>query len=344
MCDMKRTALLLCLLLASPLAAQDKTSKKGVKYFELGPRKARPGLPLVLALHGDGYDAKTFRGDMASLANAWNAWVLVPEKSSGASGNGWGGDAPKLIALVKEFAAARRVPARQVVVLGHSSGGGVGLQVARGLPRLASAWISLAGPAAIDAESAKALKGMGIYLSHGSADTIVKPDSSQALHKALKAAGVDVTLSVIKGHAHSTPWPGGEMKAIGDWVRRWLATKARLVRAPGESAGILEWAEASEAEALRDDARPGLIYFYAKDKGKHPTLQWIEWDVLHEEAVAKATGDFTCLRVPLSDAIAKRYKAKKPCLVVKSKKKKLKVLAKPVPMKKLLKELAKASK
>ena len=116
---------------------------------------------------------------------------------------------------------ARGVPAARIVLAGFSQGGAIALYTGvRHAERLAgiialSTYLVAADKLASEASAAN--RGLPIFMAHGTADPVVRPEWGDATRRALEGAGYPVEWHVY-GMPHSVCME--ELVAIGDWLRR----------------------------------------------------------------------------------------------------------------------------
>jgi phospholipase/carboxylesterase len=129
-------------------------------------------------------------------------------------------------ALIEALVArekSRGVPAARIVLAGFSQGGAIALYAGvRHAERLAgiiglSTYLVAADKLASEASAAN--RGLPIFMAHGTADPVVRPEWGEASRRALEAAGYPVEWQLY-GMPHSVCME--EVVAIGDWLRRAL--------------------------------------------------------------------------------------------------------------------------
>jgi phospholipase/carboxylesterase len=118
---------------------------------------------------------------------------------------------------------ARGVPAARIVLAGFSQGGAIALYTGvRHAERLAgiialSTYLVAADKLASEASAAN--RGLPIFMAHGTADPVVRPEWGDASRRTLEAAGYPVEWHLY-GMPHSVCME--EVVAIGEWLRRAL--------------------------------------------------------------------------------------------------------------------------
>jgi len=129
-------------------------------------------------------------------------------------------------ALIEALVArekSRGVPAARIVLAGFSQGGAIALYTGvRHVERLGgiialSTYLAAADKLASEATAAN--RGLPIFMAHGTADPVVRPEWGEASRRALEAAGYPVEWHLY-GMPHSVCMD--EVVAIGDWLRRAL--------------------------------------------------------------------------------------------------------------------------
>ena len=198
-------------------------------------RPARPGLPTLIFFHGNGSDIAG--SDHATRALAVQGYgVLLPEYR-GYGGNPGSPDEPGLYRdgeAALEWLAEKGVAQNRVVAIGNSLGSGVATEMAArhhlaGLV-LISGFASLSGvvrehypfvPARLlvrdryDNLAKLPAVTCPILLLHGTVDTVVPADNSQALAKVQPAA----ELHLIPGVGHELAFLGIAQFRLLQWLR-----------------------------------------------------------------------------------------------------------------------------
>ncbi|MGI3776176.1 MAG: alpha/beta fold hydrolase [Janthinobacterium lividum] len=188
----------------------DSVERDGVRlaYVEDGP--ARPdGVPLLL-VHGWTGDHGTFAPQLAHLRQRRRV-VAVDLRGHG------GSDAPRQSYGVKGFAedvafVAERLGLREAVLVGHSMGGLVGLEVAAGRPGLLSGLVMIDSPLLPPAELVDAIRPVALSLGgdgHGgimralAAQLFIGSDDAarrEGIIDGMAAVAPHVAVSALVGH------------------------------------------------------------------------------------------------------------------------------------------------
>ena len=129
-------------------------------------------------------------------------------------------------ALIEALVArekSRGVPAARIVLAGFSQGGAIalhtGVRHAERLGGIIALSTYLAAADKLASEASAANRGLPIFMAHGTADPVVRPEWGEASRRALEAAGYPVEWHLY-GMPHSVCME--EVVAIGDWLRRAL--------------------------------------------------------------------------------------------------------------------------
>ena len=118
---------------------------------------------------------------------------------------------------------ARGVPAARIVLAGFSQGGAIalytGVRHAERLGGIIALSTYLVTADKLASEASAANRGLQIFMAHGTADPVVRPEWGEASRRALEAAGYPVEWHLY-GMPHSVCIE--EVVAIGEWLRRAL--------------------------------------------------------------------------------------------------------------------------
>src|ERR1700751_5764598 len=118
---------------------------------------------------------------------------------------------------------SRGVPAARIVLAGFSQGGAIalytGVRHAERLGGIIALSTYLAAADKLASEASAANRGLPIFMAHGTADPVVRPEWGEASRRALEAAGYPVEWHLY-GMPHSVCME--EVVAIGNWLRRAL--------------------------------------------------------------------------------------------------------------------------
>jgi phospholipase/carboxylesterase len=116
---------------------------------------------------------------------------------------------------------ARGIASAKIALAGFSQGGAIalyaGLRYAERLAGVIALSTYLVAPDRLAAEASAANRRLPIFMAHGTADPVVRPEWGEASRRVLEAAGYPVEW-------HSYPMPHSvcmeEVVAIGAWLRR----------------------------------------------------------------------------------------------------------------------------
>jgi len=117
----------------------------------------------------------------------------------------------------------RGVPPSRIVLAGFSQGGAIalyaGLRHAERLAGIIALSTYLVAPDALPAEASDANRGLPIFMAHGTADPVVRPEWGEASRRLLASSGYSVEWHSY-GMPHSVCME--EVVAIGAWIGRVL--------------------------------------------------------------------------------------------------------------------------
>ena len=132
-------------------------------------------------------------------------------------------DSQALIEALIAREKTRGVPAERIVLAGFSQGGAIALYTGlRHAERLAGIIALSTYVVAVDklaTEASAANSGLPIFMAHGTADPVVRPEWGEASRRALEAAGYPVEWHTY-GMPHSVCME--EIVAIGAWLGKLL--------------------------------------------------------------------------------------------------------------------------
>jgi phospholipase/carboxylesterase len=130
-------------------------------------------------------------------------------------------DSQGLIEALIAREKTRGVPAARIVLAGFSQGGAIalytGVRHAERLAGIIALSTYLIAADKLASEASKANHGLPVFMAHGTADPVVRPEWGEASRRALEAAGYPVEWHVY-GIPHSVCME--EVVAIGEWLRR----------------------------------------------------------------------------------------------------------------------------
>ena len=129
----------------------------------------------------DWFDARDADGQSAERARAASAIIA------------------QRIASVQHAAS---VDARSTVLIGHSQGAALALDIARSHPDLASIIVAYAGRLTRPVREHDTMSGT-IHLIHGEFDSVVPAVHGSQAYRSLRAIGADVSLDIVEDEAHA---------------------------------------------------------------------------------------------------------------------------------------------
>lgn len=239
--------LLLATLAAVSLSAADfaPATFKGqggeLPYQVLKPDAIRPGTvyPLVIFLHGAGERGTDNQAQLKwcvrsfadpAVASKHPSFVIAPQCPPERRWVevDWGEPNPHtmpkqpsvpmglLLQLLPQFMKANPVDPTRVYVVGLSMGGFGTWDLLARSPATFAAGIPICGGA--DNSTAKAIASIPVWVWHGSADTVVKPERARSMVEALKAAGGTPRFSELAGVDHFSWLPAFGDPELLEWL------------------------------------------------------------------------------------------------------------------------------
>jgi predicted peptidase len=236
-------AALICMTL--PLAAEDKESadkqvpkrfEKEVKLkFEMNyllylpkdyEQDGKKEWPLVLFLHGSGESGTNLEKvkvhgppKLIAAGKDFPCIVVSPQ----ARQLGW--EPGALHALLDEITGTYKVDKDRIYVTGLSMGGMGTWELAASRPERFAAIIPICGKG--DPADAKKLKDLPIRIYQGGKDTGVRPETAEAMLKALKDAGAkDVELTIYPEAGHDAWTQTYDNPKVWEWLFKQKRTAA----------------------------------------------------------------------------------------------------------------------
>lgn len=163
--------------------------------------------PMVIVLHGAGDDHKKFfhgngyrDGLIKKVAEEYGMIVVCPK---GNSDTGWSGPGETdFLKVKKEVEKKYNIDPQKRFLLGHSMGGG-GALIFSAKYRGEFAAVAVCAPSRAEPSWAPFLKGVPVYLVHGTKDKIIPLENSQIFVAALEREGCEVEFKMIKGADHN---------------------------------------------------------------------------------------------------------------------------------------------
>jgi predicted esterase len=175
-------------------------------YLPEGYDQSQKAWPLILFLHGSGERGSDLsvlksRGPQGYI-NSGHPLPFIVVSPQCPEDEWW--DPVRLVRLLDQVCAEKRVDAKRIYVTGLSMGGFGALDLAATYPERIAAIAPLSGGE--DPELAGRLRNMPDWLFHGADDNVVPASESIDLAHALQARGAPVKLTIYPGVGH------------GDWA------------------------------------------------------------------------------------------------------------------------------
>lgn len=223
-------------------------------YYLMKPASVREGerYPLVLALHGRGGNtqaAAVLASDemrkqypcfvIAPVASRRHRWA-VPESFTRLPGNDL---LPAVLEAVDAALEKHPIDPDRVYVTGQSMGGFGTFGALAARPKLFAAAVPICG--GWDPADAKRFADVPLWAFHGSKDSTVKPELSEKMIEALKAAGGEPKFTLYEGVGHNS-WSRA-YESLETW--KWMFAQRR-------PAAKLDSENATEAESTPSEDQP----------------------------------------------------------------------------------------
>ncbi len=181
-----------------------------LQYYLYTPKNPTEGMPLIMYLHGgtnkradvtallttDGFPKYLYDGYYGDL----RAYVVIPKLANNYTG--WGEISDSLRNLIKSINENYGIDMNKVSLTGHSMGGTGTYQVQIKLPNTFACIAPMSGSIKDTEENINALSKTKVWAFIGTDDTIVDPNSSKRIIKALKEKGVDAKITELDGATH----------------------------------------------------------------------------------------------------------------------------------------------
>ena len=217
----------------------DENSKKDIpsslKLYTLGslqyylyiPSNPTTNMPLIMYLHGgtnkkanveallttDGFPKYLNDGYYNNL----RAYVVIPKLNSNYTG--WVDIADSLRNLIKTIKEIYNIDMNKVSLTGHSMGGTGTYQLQTKLSNTFACIAPMSGSIKNTEENINALSKTKVWAFIGSADTIVKPDSTRTIIAAIKEKGANAKITEIEGATHfEVPAAGYKNSDVINWL------------------------------------------------------------------------------------------------------------------------------
>jgi predicted peptidase len=207
-----------------------KAHGKVWRYSVYVPPGHRPGLPVLLALHGAGSrGADGLEPRKQSVVTAaqkhperYPAVLVLPQCPRGRT---WSGEAADFaLAALERTVTEYRGDRSRLYLVGQSLGARGAVHLAARYPGRFAALVTVAGRHPGSEESARKLKALPIWAWHGDADADVPVEESRALVERLRAEGSQVVrYTELAGRKHDI----FEDVYFDESVSRWLFEQKR---------------------------------------------------------------------------------------------------------------------
>ena len=183
------------------------TRGTGLSYWLYTPQITDTPKPLVLYLHGGSgkgsdlnsvLEAESLPRFLQEGQLAPDAYVVMPQLP--ANCKGWSDRTDQLMQLLSGIKA--QYPIARTTLTGHSMGGTGCWELALARPEAFCAVAPLSGSIQLTEQNLTALQSLPVWAVVGSADTIVKPDTSERFIQALQKENPNARLTVREGATH----------------------------------------------------------------------------------------------------------------------------------------------
>lgn len=280
------------------LLQSEQRSESGLRYTTHGGGGGKA--PMIIFLHGT-FGNAAYWGGFVTAAKAKGYIAVLPLSTGDGSDDGksrdgtprWGNvDIPKVVSLAREMQRKHGADPRRTHIAGFSNGAFYAFEIALRHPEVFSSVLCMGGGCSVNTFSEPA-KDIGAYIVHGTKDTSVGFDSGVQTAEKLKKAGFkDVVFKEKTGKGHVIFFE--EIEPYFDWLK----DKKRKTW-PGANTK-LKWA-ADLDSAIKGGGRV-LLYAYSPKDEYNDFVDWIEGDLLLNEAVVAQSADFTCVKLNRDEA------------------------------------------
>lgn len=188
---------------------------ENLQYYLYIPEHPTEQMPLIVYLHGasgrgEDLNLLTSAEDLPQFLQAGDmgdirAYILMPQLPS--SQKGWSNISSSLYTLIQETVSEFSIDETNISLAGFSMGGAGVWEIATSYPELFSRIAPLAGSARGVLQQVSVLKEIPVWAFVGSADTVIKPNSSQEMVYTLKKEGAEAEITVFEGADHSSVPP-----------------------------------------------------------------------------------------------------------------------------------------
>lgn len=180
------------------------------RYWLYVPENPTGQLPLIVYLHGasgrsEDLEQVVSDGDFPKYLQSGEfgdvrAYVLIPQLPS--SFRGWSDISDSLYSLIQKTVSECSIDENNISLAGFSMGGTATWEFAAKHPDLFARIAPLSGSARAVLEQAEALKNIPVWAFVGSADTVIKPNSSEQMVAELKKVGGIADITIFDGADH----------------------------------------------------------------------------------------------------------------------------------------------
>ena len=181
-----------------------------LSYYLYSPSDPTEDMPLIIYLHGstnkksdvtellktDGFPKYLYDGYYGDL----RAYVAIPKLEN--SYKGWVDIYEQIRDLIKTLNDDYKIDMNKIALTGHSMGGTGTYQLQVKLPNTFACIAPMSGSVKNTDENVSALSKTKIWAFVGTNDTIVEPESSQAIINALKDKGSNAKITELNGATH----------------------------------------------------------------------------------------------------------------------------------------------
>ena len=179
-------------------------------YWLYIPSDPTADMPLIVYLHGgsgkgddldlitavDGFPQYLQNGQLGDV----RAYVIIPQLPNGQKG--WTDIAESIVELIDQTVSTYEIDKNNISLTGHSMGGTGTWSLACAYPNLFARIAPLSGSVRNTPNTVDKLKNTPVKAFVGGADTIVSPEYSEKMVRALQAAGGSAEITVFDGADH----------------------------------------------------------------------------------------------------------------------------------------------
>lgn len=181
-----------------------------LQYYLYTPSNPTSNMPLIIYLHGgtnkkadvtallttEGFPKYLYDGYYGNL----RAYVAIPKLDN--SYKGWVNVSSQIRDLIKTLNTNYAIDMGKIALTGHSMGGTGTYQLQTKLSNTFACIAPMSGSIQNTQENLTALSKTKIWAFIGTEDTIVSPDSSREIIKALKEKGANAKITELNGATH----------------------------------------------------------------------------------------------------------------------------------------------